>query len=112
MEKPQEQIIFENICMDRCLGDYRNYPLNSVGNICHWLRALGFRDYDRVQIGWRNDIGTVSFWGKTIATYRISDELQMPVFAFDNEHKWLQHQQDTYLAGLSKFDNPYKDYLK
>ena len=108
-EKSQEQIIFENICMERCMGDYRGYPLGSSGNVVHWLRALGFRNYDTVQVG----NGVVEHWGKVLATFTINNELGMPIFNFNKEeYKWLQHQQDTYIACIDKYENPYKQYLK
>lgn len=107
MEKSQEQIIYENICADRCMGDYRGYPLGSIGNVIHWLRTLGFRDYDRVQIG----EDSVHYWGRVIATFTINSDLGMPVFTFDNEHKWLQRQQDIYIQCIGKYSNPYEKYL-
>lgn len=105
--KPQEQIIFESICIERCMGDYRGYPLGSIGNVVHWLRAFGFRDYDRVQIG----DNTVTYWGKPLATFTIDEDLKMPVFTFNDEHEWLQRQQDTYIQGIGKYENPYSKYL-
>lgn len=106
-EKSQEQIRYENICLNLITGDYSNYLKhpNSVGQVCQYLKAYGFHNYDRVQVGFRNDIGSILFGGKVMATYRIVEDA--PVFTFDSEHDWLKESQDIYLSCKDKFPNPF-----
>jgi hypothetical protein len=110
--KTQEQIIFENVCLQLLCGEYRNHPLESIGNILHYLRAYGLHQYDTCQIGWRDDHGQVHLWGKVVATFTIDYDRRLPVFIFDHEHEWLQRRHDTYLAGLPVFVNPYEKYVQ
>lgn len=112
----QEEIKYHNMCADLCSGDFRQYMKypESVGNIVHWLRACGFRDYDRVQVGYnsKEGIGTVTFYGKVMATYRfVKNPMEMPVFQFSREYNNLQDRQDNFIANHGKIENPYQKYL-
>jgi hypothetical protein len=103
-EKSQEQIRFENTCLNLATGDYRGCPPQSIGNVIHYLRGYGLHQYDIVQIGYRNEIGTVNLYGKPIATFRFVDDI--PVFTFDNEHEYQKLNQDNYLNNRNVFENP------
>lgn len=109
MQKSQEQIVFEHVCIEMCLGEYRRSPYQSVGQIIHYLRAYGLRNYETVQIGFKNGVGEVISWGNVIATYVFDDIRKMPVFKFE-KHEYVQRHQDLYLAGLDRFENPYAKY--
>lgn len=111
VEKSQEQIRFENICLNLLWGDYSQYLKypNSIGQVCQFLKAYGFHNYDRVQVGFRNEVGTVHFFNKVIATYRMVDGI--PVFNFDNEHVWLKDAQEIYLNNKGKMVNPFQEYM-
>jgi hypothetical protein len=112
IEKSQEQIKFENMCCELCLGEYRRSPFKSMGNIIHWLRALGLIQYETVQIGWNKQFncGEVNLWGQVIATYTFDENRGIPIFKFIETYDWCQDMQENYLANLDKFENPYKKY--
>ncbi len=111
-EKSQEQIKYENTLFNLVTGDYRGYDLGSVGNIAHWLRALGLQQYDIVTIGFKNDVGKVNLYGKLLATFIINEKLNMPIFTFDKEYDWLQDAQDNYISCLGKYPDPFEKYKK
>lgn len=98
----QEEIVYQNVCLDMEMGDYRGYAVGSIGNVIHHLRAYGLREYDVVQIG----SGKVMLYGRDIAVYTMTED--RPVFAFIEDCSHCAHRQKMYLDGLSKFKNPYK----
>ena len=101
-EKSQQQIVFENTCLNLELGDYRHYPIGSIGCIIHWLRAYGLHQYDLVQIG----NGEVMLWGGLVATFDFTPD--MPVFSFTSEYEYLNRKQKNYLDFRNVFENPFK----
>ncbi|NJO64010.1 MAG: hypothetical protein HC836_39285 [Richelia sp. RM2_1_2] len=111
-EKSQEQILFENVCLQLVTGDYRGYSFKSTGNIVHWLRALGLIYYDVTIIGWKNELGEVHLHGKLIATYHFDFVLKIPIFQFKAPYLFMQDRQEKYISGLTKFEDPYKNYGK
>jgi hypothetical protein len=113
-EKEQDQIIYENICMQLCTGDFSRYKVGSVGNIVQWLRALGLIHYDITQIGWNSTLnqGEVTLWGDIIATYMIDNKYNIPVFTFIDKYKWLQFKQTTYIESIEKYPNPFEKWMK
>ena len=107
-EKSQEQIRYENTLLQSMTGEYRTCPLNSIGNIIHWIRVYGFHQYDSISIG----DGHVNFGG-LMATFVIDKNLDMPVFTFDAKYDWLQNAQDNFIKCKkeNKYPNPYEKYL-
>ncbi len=107
--RPQEVIAFENILLRNYSSPRKNYPLNSIGNISHWLYVYNCIQYDIVTIG-NNE---VHFHGKLMATFIINEERQMPVFNFTPEYAHLNKQQSAFIYGLdNNFDDPYVSYKK
>lgn len=104
MEQSQEQIIFENTCLRLACGDFRGYNVGSVGNVIHYLHGYGLIDYDRVQIGFNDGIGTVELFGEVIATFQVTKD--HPVFSFGENHQHIQDRQTNYIECLDKFPNP------
>lgn len=114
-EKSQEQIRFELMCMNLITGDFRGYKrenFKSIGNIIHWLRAVGLIQYDTVQIGWNSNLnhGNVTLWGRTICTYTFDEENKRPILNFISDYSWCQQMYDSYINGLPKYENPFKKY--
>jgi hypothetical protein len=111
--KTQEEIKYQNMCADLLTGDfsqYRRFP-ESVGNVVRWLRAVGLRDYDRVQVGQKNGINQVTLFGEVIATFTFTKEpTEMPVFRFSAKYDWCQDRQDNYITNYGKFEDPYEKY--
>jgi hypothetical protein len=102
--RPQEVIHFENILLRNYTSPRNHYPLNSIGNISHWLYVYNCIQYDLVTIG-NNE---VHFNGKLMATYSINEERQMPVFSFTPEFAYLDKQQSAFIYGLdNKFEDPF-----
>lgn len=102
----QEQIMYQNTCFDLATGEYRNHPLKSIGNIIHYLRGYGLREYDTVTIGFDGSVGKVTLWGNVIATYTFNET--MPIFTFIDKYDWLQAKQDNYIACKDVYPNPHK----
>lgn len=101
-ELSQEEIVFQNVCLDIEMGDYRGYKVGTIGNVIHHLRAYGLNEYDVVQIGQ----GKVTLYGINIATFTVNEE--RPIFEFTVAYSHCDHRQKMYLDGLLKFKNPWK----
>lgn len=111
--KGQEQIVYENMCANLMMGEFSRYPIESIGCVIHWLRALGLPQYDTVQIGGlKNGFGEVTLWSERIATFDFNVEKNWVEFDFIKKYDWMQKKQNTYFAGTYLYENPYAKYVK
>ena len=109
MEKPQDQIRFENIYLDSKGGFWSHYEPGTMGNILHWLHVFGTLNIaEGVQIG----NGQVTWFGRPMCKYKDNPEcpdvpyfydLQYPEFVF------ILINQEIYLNGLKKYPEYVED---
>ena len=101
-EKPQEQIIFENLYLKHKGGWWRNHPFESLGNIIHWLYVYG-----TLQIAENCTVGDgyVNYHNFNIKFKFTDEHPHIPYFySLDNDkYDFILENQMYYLDGLKKF---------
>jgi len=102
MEKPQEQIHFENLYLRHKSGWWRDKPFESLGNIIHWLYVYGTMQIAENCIVGDGYVKYHDFYMK----FKFTDENpHMPYFYDLNDEKYdfILKSQEYYLNGLKKF---------
>lgn len=103
-EKPQEQIIFENLYYKHKGGWWRTYKAPSLGNVIHWLYVYGTLNIaEQVTVG----DGIINLHGKHFCDYSyVEDNPNMPIFfnLQDEKYDFVLENQKYFLVGLNKFN--------
>jgi hypothetical protein len=100
--KPQDQIIFENLYLRHKGGWWRNKPFNSLGNVIHWLYVYGTLQIAEICTVGDGYVKYHDFMMK----FKFTDENpHIPYFYdLDNENfNFILENQMYYLDGLKKF---------
>lgn len=99
----QLRIRLENMKGNHEHGWYKQYTYMSLGCLLHWVYVYSMLKYAETVC---SDMrGNLTYHGKPFASYTFDDVLQMPIFKFAPEYKWIEENQEIYVNNLRKHRN-------
>ncbi len=122
-ELMKKRIRFENMMLRDttswwpCTKDKENKLFLSLNTILHFIYMYGSFDMaECCTVG----VDTISYGGRDVAKFEMSEKYKIPVFEFIDEYKWMGENQDILLKGIEegehiKWRKKYehlKDFLK